>query len=207
MMKTVLLIASDFPPKSTSSSRRPFGLAKYLPEYGWNAIVLTPSVQGRHCTDHPGIEIIESDLQSKPLFARYILDRIHKRSYEEKLPGRIQGSSHISGIEKPWVTVSRNIIFYPDRYFIPWYRNAFKKYLEVASTYPFDAIISTAMPLTAHIIARRIKRKTRMPWIADFRDLWPVWHFYHSDREYYHPKRFIDRVLIRWVLKPSTVLV
>ena len=37
---------------------------------------------------------------------------------------------------------------------------------------PIDAILSTAPPITAHVIAREARNILKCPWIADFRDLW-----------------------------------
>src|SRR5256885_1034498 len=39
----VLMIAHHFPPASGSGSDRAPALARYLPEYGWQPIVLTPA--------------------------------------------------------------------------------------------------------------------------------------------------------------------
>jgi glycosyltransferase involved in cell wall biosynthesis len=36
----------------------------------------------------------------------------------------------------------------------------------------FDAVFSSSFPITAHLIARRLHRRLRIPWIAEFRDPW-----------------------------------
>ena len=41
-MKKVLIIAYYFPPRPGVASLRLRGLAKYLPEFGWEPIILTP---------------------------------------------------------------------------------------------------------------------------------------------------------------------
>ena len=38
-----------------------------------------------------------------------------------------------------------------------------------------DVIFSSANPLTAHLVARRLHRETGLPWVAEFRDLWTDW--------------------------------
>jgi glycosyltransferase involved in cell wall biosynthesis len=35
-----------------------------------------------------------------------------------------------------------------------------------------DFIISSALPITAHVIAGRLSRKNKIPWVAEYRDLW-----------------------------------
>jgi hypothetical protein len=40
------------------------------------------------------------------------------------------------------------------------------------------AIISTSPPVTTHIIAKRLKDEFKIPWVADFRDLWTQNYYY-----------------------------
>jgi glycosyltransferase involved in cell wall biosynthesis len=35
-----------------------------------------------------------------------------------------------------------------------------------------EAIVSTSPPIVTHLIASKLKRKYKIPWIADFRDPW-----------------------------------
>lgn len=209
-MRRVLIIASDYPPKLSIASRRPYGLSKYLPEYGWEPVVLTISEKARSKNDHRDIKVIESDLLAKPHFIENFLDMVHKREINNEKFGDAHPIQHIycqSSSEKYWITKLRNILFYPDRYFISWYRNAVKSYFKIAKDLPVTAIISTAKPFTTHLIAHRIKNKTRVPWVADFRDLWPHWKIYKSDSHYYNHRNFLDRLLLRWVLSSADALV
>jgi glycosyltransferase involved in cell wall biosynthesis len=48
--------------------------------------------------------------------------------------------------------------------------------------HPVDAIISTGPPHSMHLIARGLKRKLKLPWIADFRDPWTEIDFYDQLR-------------------------
>jgi glycosyltransferase involved in cell wall biosynthesis len=40
-----------------------------------------------------------------------------------------------------------------------------------------EAIFSSSFPVTAHLLAYRLKQATGKPWIADFRDLWTENHY------------------------------
>ena len=42
MDRTCLFVCHDFPPAAGSGSNRAVALARYLPEYGWRPVVLTP---------------------------------------------------------------------------------------------------------------------------------------------------------------------
>jgi hypothetical protein len=59
-MRRVLLITYHFPPRPASGSLRPMGLAKHLPRYGWEPIVLTPRLPDG---PRPAVQIIETDYQ------------------------------------------------------------------------------------------------------------------------------------------------
>ena len=41
-MKTVLILTNSFPPVNTIAVYRYLSMARYLPEYGWKVIVVTP---------------------------------------------------------------------------------------------------------------------------------------------------------------------
>jgi len=208
-VKRVLIIASDYPPKLSMASRRPFCLSKYLPEYGWEAVVLTITEKHRTINDHSGTHVIESDLLKKPAFIEVMLDIVHgrKRTTKSKIVGNdIEGSPLISASEPKGITMLRNILFYPDRFFISWYYNAIKTYRQVAKDIHIDAIISTAKPFTTHLIARHIKNKIHVPWVADFRDPWPHWKLY-VDYTKYSPNYFINMMFFKWTLMKANILI
>lgn len=209
-MPRVLLIASDFPPDLTIAARRPLGLSKYLREYGWNPIVLTTRDTKRRKSDHPGIHVIESDLFSMPRPVGKFLDIIHSRKTatgSNDFYSMTNFNHPLSSREKPWITRLRRIFHYPDRYFLYWYPNAARKYLQLARDIPVNAIISTAKPFTTHIIAKHIKSRIHVPWIADFRDLWPHWRFFQDDDYYNKNSNLLNRILLSKVLTTADAIV
>jgi hypothetical protein len=209
-MPRVLLIASDFPPNLTIAARRPLGLSKYLSECGWDPIVLTIRDTNRIKADYPGIHIIESNPLQKPRLVTKILDIVHGRqkATQSDDPHLMTNCHyHDSSVERSWITKLRNTLFYPDRYFLSWYPAAVKKYLQLAKDIPVDAIISTSKPFTAHLIAKTIKKRICVPWIADFRDLWPHWQFFKNDTYFYRYSNLSHRLVIRSVLDAADALV
>jgi hypothetical protein len=69
------------------------------------------------------------------------------------------------------------IFHYPDREkgWKPYAIAAGDKLLE---TEKVDVITSSSSPVTCHIIARELKSKHKIPWVADLRDLWTQNHNY-----------------------------
>lgn len=62
-------------------------------------------------------------------------------------------------------------IFVPDDEVV-WVRGAVRAGMRVIERYPVDLIFSSSGPLSNHLVARALKRKTHLPWVADFRDPW-----------------------------------
>jgi glycosyltransferase involved in cell wall biosynthesis len=209
-MPQVLLITSDFPPNLSIAARRPFCLAKYLPEHGWEPVIFTIRDASRTKADHTGIYVIESDLISTPRLVRRFLDFIHgrKKTAESNHSDlTLDVLPHQSSRERIWITKLRQILYYPDRYFLFWFPKAVKKYLRVSKDLKVDAIISTAKPFTTHLIAKHIKDRIHVPWVADFRDLWPHWRFFKSDAYFHKVTSRSHRLLLSAVLSKADALV
>ena len=75
----------------------------------------------------------------------------------------------------------REIAHYPDSE-KGWKPFAVKAGDELLQNEDVDAMISSSSPVTCHLIARELKEKHRIPWIADFRDLWTQNHNYSYSR-------------------------
>src|SRR5216684_5140339 len=110
-MRRVLLITYHYPPQPAIGGLRPRGLAKYLPDFGWEAIVLTPQVAGRERGQSCLIETANRDVL-QDLKARFGLNP-HRQLHEQlRLPLAAKPNSrliHTRAIDwlKRWLT-------YPD---------------------------------------------------------------------------------------------
>jgi glycosyltransferase involved in cell wall biosynthesis len=77
------------------------------------------------------------------------------------------GSSTVRAIKR----AVRTWLYLPDGQ-IGWFPYALRAGKETLKTRQIDAIWSTSFPLTAHMVASRLKLAANRPWIADFRDIW-----------------------------------
>lgn len=167
-MGQVLLIAFAYPPVANMGCVRPAGLAKYLPQFGWNALVLTPKAGAR--TPQP--DVIETDYRDHVTEWKRRLGFNSGRSIHEQL--RLPVAS-VPGSElrhTKLLRVAKHLLSYPDsrKGWIKYALDAIKELRR--QNRRIDAIISTSPPITTHLIGREAKRILGCPWIADLRDLW-----------------------------------
>jgi len=100
------------------------------------------------------------------------------------------------------LTCGGAIVNYPDSD-RGWKPFAVKAGSELLQKEDIDAIISSSSPVTSHLIAKELKTRYRIPWVADFRDLWSQNHNYS-----YGPlRRLIDRTLELKTLSTADALV
>ena len=165
-MPRLLLISFHYPPRPTVGSLRPGALAKYLPRFGWEVLVLTPrTAEG----PRPPAPVIETDYQDALEKWKSRLGLDPQRSLHDKL----KLSTPDRPREKPTHTrilaSLKSVLAYPEpeKGWEPLAVDAIQKI-----AVPIDAILSTAPPITSHCIAREARRILKCPWIADFRDLW-----------------------------------
>jgi len=83
-----------------------------------------------------------------------------------------------------------------------WYVYAVKAGDKLLREESFDAILSSSFPATTHLIAKELKKKRNVPWIADLRDLWT--------QNNYHPyntfRRCVERRLEIRTLSSADIL-
>jgi hypothetical protein len=166
-MKQVLVLSFYFPPRQEVGAVRPRGLAKYLPEFGWKTVVLTPKLPAG---DRLPVETIETDYRDvvQEWKARFGLD---SRGLHQQLNLPPPSKGDVPLLHTRIIDGVKALITFPD----PtkgWQRFALQAVSELAKKRTIDAIISTSPPETSHLIACKAKKLLRCPWIADFRDLW-----------------------------------
>ena len=205
MTGKVLMLSYYYPPLGGIGMLRSLKFAKYLPEFGWTPVVLTPEkgVHAYYCENEyegilSGVEVVRTGYFDLVGWVKGLF-RIPRKSgggfRETKGTGAKKENKFFSRLAKEW-------LFFPDQY-IGWYYHAVQKGLEVAGEKDIAALYSTSSPVTAHLIAHNIKHKTALPWIADLRDLW-------TQNPYYTKNFFVtllEKTLERHILGYADALV
>jgi glycosyltransferase involved in cell wall biosynthesis len=165
--RRALLIAFYYPPSLESGALRPRGLEKYLPEFGWDVEVLTPRVSGVR----PG-SVIETEYVDLVAEWKRRFRFNPERGLQDQLKLSSVPASTSSSLWTELLLQLRWMLTYPCP-FKGWERFGVAAVQQLPRQ-RYDAMISTAPPLVAHLIAAQAKKILQCPWIADFRDLWNV---------------------------------
>jgi len=179
-MKRLLIITYYWPPSGGSGVQRWLKFVKYLRQSGWEPVIYTPENPELPEADTSlekdipeGVEIIR-----RPIWEPYL---IYKRLAGLKKGDKL-GAGFVNTKKKPgklkaislWI---RGNFLIPDpRCF--WIKPSVAFLTQYLQTNPVDAIVSTGPPHSMHRIALQLHRKTRIPWLADFRDPWTNIDFY-----------------------------
>lgn len=192
-MRTVLIIANV----SHVSPRIP-NFAKYLPEFGWRTIIITAPV-GKN----PDFQcrIIETEYHDVLSFWKRLLKLCPTDDIRGEVKNRF-GIKSKKSIVDYFLTFCGAIINYPDGE-KGWKSFAVMAADEVLQHEKVDIIFSCSAPVTSHIIARELKKKYNLPWVADLRDLWSQNHNYG----YGTLRRLIDKRLELKTLSNADVLI
>ena len=201
-MKKVLIIAN----LSHTSPRIP-GLAKYLPEFGWEPIILTGpnSKEGLHQSPNEIFKkcrVIQTLCPNVVASLKKSLRLNPDREFQEQIGIPLFIRRKKKSFVDKLITFTKEIIIYPDGV-KNWKFLSIKAGSELLERENVKAIISSSSPVTSHIIAKELKQKYKVPWIADLRDLWTQNHYY----QYSRVRKFFEQKLELKTLKLANILV
>lgn len=174
-MKKVLVIAYYFPPSGGPGVQRVLKHIRYLKEFGWQPIVLTVSNGQFPARDESLMDEIPSDVpvHRTQIFEPYDL----YRAFTGKKKGTAIDVNVIKKEGQKQSLTERIAEFVRATFFIPdarigWIGSAVKKGKEIIKNEKIDAIYSSSPPYTCSLIAKKLKKKFNLPWVAGFRDPW-----------------------------------
>lgn len=189
--RSVVIIASDFPPLAGTNTQRIQSFVKYLPEFAWAPCVVTRSVDDMFLID---------STQMKNLPEGLIVRRcaspdpfLWLRRWRHRLPRDIavaneQADTPVTSarpsarvVERarwPFFSASgllktalRYLAYLPDDQ-MPWGRVAARVARHLVAETVADVLLTSCPTFSSHVAGLWVKRKTGVFWVADFRDLW-----------------------------------
>ena len=185
-MKRALIITYYWPPSGGSGVQRWLKFAKYLPQYGWEPVIYTPSNPEANTEDTallkdvaPGTEVIKTKIWEPYSFYKALFGGKKNTSEGGKrIKANIIGSENKSFTHKLSLFIRGNFFIPDPRCF--WIRPSIRYLVKYLKENPVDVIISTGPPHSMHLIAKGVSKATGTRWIADFRDPWTeIFYFKH----------------------------
>ena len=167
-MKRVLIIAYYWPPSGGSGVQRWVKFVKHLRSFGWEPVIYTP--ENPFVTEHD--ETLLKEIPEGVEVLKHPVFEIAKFFGAPASSNRTNTSpSFFSKVKKQLGSFVRGNFFIPDPRVL-WVSPSVKFLTGYLSKNKVDAIVSTGPPNSMHLIARGVKTKTNIPWLADFRDPW-----------------------------------
>ena len=180
-MKKVLIITYYWPPSGGPGVQRVLKFAKYLPQFGWQPIILTvkhgeyPAIDESLKKDiPPECKVYKTDSFEPSVLYR----KFTGMKPDEKIPVANLSQKNVSWKKKisNWIRLN---LFVPDAK-IGWIPYAVKEGKKIIKEEQPDIIFSSSPPPTVHLIAKKLAKWSGIKWVSDFRDPWT--DIYHYDK-------------------------
>jgi glycosyltransferase involved in cell wall biosynthesis len=145
----VLIITQSYPPRVSTSSRRPACLVKYLPEFGWNPVVLCQRWTADNCVCDP--EFVPGMPDHIPVAA-------------------VPGDANPRWSRRYFIGLVQRFLF-PHLVPLSFLTEGKQALEQIFSQFPVDVIWATCPPASTHVLAEWASKRWGKPWVADFRDI------------------------------------
>ncbi len=159
----VLIVVHDYPPILSAGAERILKFAQYLPAYGFEPLILTTGRYGGQADDAANQVYRAADL-IHALFSG--LRRRQTAGVAQEVQFRVATLGNQSLLGR-----LRDQLLLPDTK-LGWLLPAVRLGSRLIAQQRPTLIFSTSPPETAHLVARQLAQRHRLPWVADLRDGW-----------------------------------
>ncbi|MBP2133103.1 glycosyltransferase involved in cell wall biosynthesis [Methanomicrobium sp. W14] len=176
--KKVIIITFGFFQNESIWSVRLCGLAKYLPEFGWDPTIITAqqtkSGQNR-LVGQDSYNVVETKYTDITALILSLLGINSGKSIKESL--NLKSKKNKKTFCDFCFNLIKEVLYYPDAE-RGWYKYSLEAGIRLMEENKYEALISSSSPVTGHLVAKNLKMRYNVPWIADLRDLWTQNHYY-----------------------------
>lgn len=191
MMKRVLIVAREFPPFKTIGRIRTVKWCQNLPALGWAVAVLTMGSDSREPKDLNTLKEVPPETRVYrapwPRPKEYIVEKLktllrrapaggYPQGMENRGPANDSPSAptkcfRIGDLSGIYDEFARKHLLIPDIY-LAWTVPAIRAGMQAIKDFKPDVILASAPAFSDFVIAWQLSRRTKIPWVADYRDLW-----------------------------------
>ena len=184
-MKSVVMIAHDFPPEGNAGAYRPLRFVRHLPAFEWFPNVISADVPSYERYDPALLKAIPGCVEVDRVVARDLWQSIQSRRDERRtraaataLPETVERrrraeQGRIRSLAREAVRKAEAWCYHPDLA-MGWIRPAVDATVRMAIRKNADVIWATAGPVSSLIVAERASQQTGIPYLLDFRDAWTI---------------------------------
>jgi glycosyltransferase involved in cell wall biosynthesis len=173
-MKKVLIITYYWPPAGGPGVQRVLKFVKYLPQFGWDPVILTvekgnfPSIDNSLVKEIPeGVKVYKT----KAFEPFELYKSLTGKKSQDNIPtfelSKNPNESFIERLSK-WMRAN---VFVPDAK-IGWVKYIVKEGQKIIEKEKPDLIFSSSPPHSLQLGAMKLSENTGLKWVADFRDPW-----------------------------------
>ncbi|MFC1887719.1 glycosyltransferase [Candidatus Cloacimonadota bacterium] len=202
-MKKVLIITYYWPPAGGPGVQRVLKFAKYLPEFGWQPLILTVKKGEYPAYDESLQKNIPTECRiykTRSLEPCGIYKKFTGMKLDESIPVAILTEKNLNWKKKiaHWIRLN---LFIPDAK-IGWIPFAVREGKKIIQQEKPDLIFSSSPPPTVHLIAKKLAKWSKLKLVTDFRDPWT--NIYHYENQNINPiSRFINKKLEKSIINNS----
>jgi len=171
--KKVLIFTYYWPPAGGVAVQRFLKFSKFLPEFGWETIIVTVDNGSYPYYDESLLKEVSPSVKvyRTKTFEPFELYNLLRGQKGKSMPLVSVGANKNKTFFQKLTEYIRANFFVPDAR-KGWAPYAVKQAEEILKHEKIDAIITTGPPHSAHLIGLKLKEKYGVKWIADFRDPW-----------------------------------
>jgi len=171
-MRKVLMIAYDYPPRGWSGVQRTVKFVRYLPEFGWEPVVLAPREWYLPAPMDPALlaEVAHATTERTGMVTHERFMRLWRGMGTALWP-----MLKLAGKDADWFAEGmrwRYINWLVPDYAVGWVPQAVWQGLRMIRRHRPKVLYATAPPHSALVTGLILSRLTGVPFVADFRDLW-----------------------------------
>jgi hypothetical protein len=184
-MKSVVMIAHSFPPEGNAGAYRPLRFVRHLRALGWQPSVITFKAELYERYDPGLLALVPDGMQVLRIGSRdpwQAIQTWRARRSQAKISAvaaptdaRIRASrnARMRSFLRNVVRKTEACCYHPDLA-MGWIGPAVQTTLELCSRERPDVLWATAGPVSSFLVAERVSRATRVPYVLDFRDSWTI---------------------------------
>jgi hypothetical protein len=184
-MKSVIMIAYNFPPEGNAGTYRPLRFVRHLPSIGWQPTVITLETDFYERYDPKLLTLVPPEAtvirvrNPDPWKAfqqwrnKHIQRKLSQSSANKVRKIRTAHQASFRSSIRELVQTAQAWCYHPDTD-MGWIRPAVNATLKRCAQERPDVIWATAGPVSSFIVAQRVARHTGLSYVLDFRDSWTI---------------------------------